>query len=67
MNLKYCSALTQDTDTNAFDAFDKLHIVLQLPCTVHKFNEALGHGFSNIREADENGGITEEIERTLQW
>jgi hypothetical protein len=49
--LEYCSASTQDTASNSFNAFDPVPVILQNPCAAHKFSLSLGHGIDDIPDA----------------
>ena len=50
--LEYCSATTQDTASNSFNAFDPVPVILQNPCAAHKFSLCLGHGFDDVSDAN---------------
>ena len=50
--LEYVAGTTQDTALNSFNAFNSVPVILQLPCSAHKFGLCLYHGFENVVEAN---------------
>ena len=64
--LEYCSATTQDTASNSFNAFDPVPVILQQPCAAHKFSLSLGHGIDDVPDANVMVEAVQSVMRRLK-
>jgi len=64
--LEYCSATTQDTASNSFNAFDPVPVILQQPSAVHKYSLCLDHEIDDVPNANVMAEAVQSVMRRLK-